>query len=834
MSEDLDRVEYPIKVDEEYIYKYVKYMLGYPHVEVEVTDVQLKAFLEHTLSYYSRLLPKIRWYSITAYAGVQEYLLNKDTIGYGIVKVLIPRLDPIAPLLLSSGPRLDIFGYKYCLTDDTLISLLDGRERSIRELYDEYGDREFWVYSCDKDGNVKPGRAWGIHQTGCKEKVIKVTLDNGKFIRCTPGHKFLMRDGSYKPAGELKPGDSLMPLYRRTRKVGSSKSEYELSRAGAEEQFTHRVVSESTNNGKCSYCGIELPDRKHTIRHHINFNNKDNRPINIQWVTYKEHRFIHSEFTKLWKSEDFRIAHSERASERMRKLWENEEFRDKMVEKARRRMAKQHKDPKFRELVNEAIKEKWKDPEYLKRQGEISRKTMKKLWDNTEFREKQSKILTELWKDPEFRVNNCRLSSERNRNKWKDEEFRAEFSKRHSSLMKQKWNDPEYRKRAVEAATTKESRSKRSVNTSKQMKDKWANDTEFRDRKIAANRDRLNKNWGDPDYKEGMRIVSKKAMHKRWGHTEDFDSCERCANNHKVISIEDAGYEDVWDFSVDKYHNFALNSGIYVSNSYPYRDICISGDTEILMVDNTKISLSTLYNSIGGKSFSVFSYDIVDKKVIIGNGHSLRETHKDASIIQINLSNGRFFKCTPDHKLLTNGLSYKEACKINNGEVLVGGLTVTSVIDAGISNVYDLTVDKYHNFKLACGVFVKNCELWTDYMYFQEAQRILSSQFDYEVLNNSLHIHPKPDESFPLTYASAFPRGIDSVPYDDVDWIKRHVLAQTKIAVGHARRKFQVPGAQTSQPLDGREMVNDGNVELQNLEEDLLRRTPPFPFYRDL
>lgn len=36
--------------------------------------------------------------------------------------------------------------------------------------------------------------------------------------------------------------------------------------------------------------------------------------------------------------------------------------------------------------------------------------------------------------------------------------------------------------------------------------------------------------------------------------------------NHKVVLVEDAGYADVYDFTVDEYHNFALTAGIFQHN----------------------------------------------------------------------------------------------------------------------------------------------------------------------------------------------------------------------------------------------------------------------------
>ena len=41
---------------------------------------------------------------------------------------------------------------------------------------------------------------------------LKVRLDNGERVRCTPDHKFRLRDGTYSRADKLKKGQSLMPL----------------------------------------------------------------------------------------------------------------------------------------------------------------------------------------------------------------------------------------------------------------------------------------------------------------------------------------------------------------------------------------------------------------------------------------------------------------------------------------------------------------------------------------------------------------------------------------------------------------------------------------------
>ena len=42
--------------------------------------------------------------------------------------------------------------------------------------------------------------------------------------------------------------------------------------------------------------------------------------------------------------------------------------------------------------------------------------------------------------------------------------------------------------------------------------------------------------------------------------------------NHKIVKIEEDGYGEVYDLTVDTYHNFALSSGIFVHNCVGYDD----------------------------------------------------------------------------------------------------------------------------------------------------------------------------------------------------------------------------------------------------------------------
>ncbi len=111
--------------------------------------------------------------------------------------------------------RVTLDGYQ-CFTSDTRVRLLDGTAASMADLSARYGRSEvFWVYAFDRrTGRVVPGRARNARRTGSKPIAV-VTLDNGEAVRCTHDHRWLMRDGSYVEARDLRPGDSLMPLYTR-------------------------------------------------------------------------------------------------------------------------------------------------------------------------------------------------------------------------------------------------------------------------------------------------------------------------------------------------------------------------------------------------------------------------------------------------------------------------------------------------------------------------------------------------------------------------------------------------------------------------------------------
>ena len=80
--------------------------------------------------------------------------------------------------------------------------------------------KTLWTYSCNPNtGSIVPGLISWAGVTQKSAKVLKMTLDNGEEIICTPEHKFVSRENGFIKAQNFKVGDSLMPIYRKKQKI---------------------------------------------------------------------------------------------------------------------------------------------------------------------------------------------------------------------------------------------------------------------------------------------------------------------------------------------------------------------------------------------------------------------------------------------------------------------------------------------------------------------------------------------------------------------------------------------------------------------------------------
>lgn len=206
-----------------------------------------------------------------------------------------------------------------CLHEDTKISLLDGRDISLKDAHVEFGENEFWVYSCDENKKIVPGKAHSLRKTGINKKLLSIKLDSGEIVKCTPDHQILMRDGTYKEAQNLTEGDSLMPLYKKY-STQKQMSGYEmiLQPDSKTWQYTHRAMAESF-------------ERYKGVIHHKDFNKRNNIPTNLELMSWEDHTILHMNETKKLleysKSDNGR----NKSRELMSNLWKNPEWREKAL-----------------------------------------------------------------------------------------------------------------------------------------------------------------------------------------------------------------------------------------------------------------------------------------------------------------------------------------------------------------------------------------------------------------------------------------------------------------------------------------------------------------------
>ena len=174
--------------------------------------------------------------------------------------------------------------YARCFRGDTRVALVDGTAPTIEEMARRHDSGEFfWGYSIGSNGRLIVSLLDVPRFIG-RDSLRAIELDNGELIHATPDHDFMMRDGRMLPAGGLRPGDSLMPLYRDLFRG------YEMVYQPINGHLlpTHRLADEwNVRNGIYA-------DAARTHRHHVDFDRRNNRPTNIERMDAAEHIRMHN------------------------------------------------------------------------------------------------------------------------------------------------------------------------------------------------------------------------------------------------------------------------------------------------------------------------------------------------------------------------------------------------------------------------------------------------------------------------------------------------------------------------------------------------------------
>ena len=290
--------------------------------------------------------------------------------------------------------------YARCFRGDTRVALVDGTSATLEEMAHRAQLGElFWGYSIGPNGRVIVSLLDAPRFVG-RDALMQIELDNGEVITTTPDHEFMLRDGLMRCASQLRTGHSLMPLYRDLFRgyemVYQPVSGYMLP--------THRLADEWNLRG-----GV-YDDLPGTHRHHVDFDRRNNRPVNLVRMPASEHIRLHNAESygdgfdarahgdaisdalgRLALDAAWSESFSQVQSQRSRAFWSDPRYadiRDRVLEHRR------NASPETRERHRAAALARFNDPE--ERRAHALR--MRAAWasDDGTRREAQASIAREL------------------------------------------------------------------------------------------------------------------------------------------------------------------------------------------------------------------------------------------------------------------------------------------------------------------------------------------------------------------------------------------------------------------------------------------------------
>ncbi|WP_375452844.1 DNA topoisomerase (ATP-hydrolyzing) subunit B [uncultured Nostoc sp.] len=436
-----------------------------------------------------------------------------------------------------------------CYIGSTLVVLADGRNLSLEEIVAEQAiGKEHFCYTIRESGNIGIERIINARMTKSNAKVIKITLDNGETLICTPDHLHMLRDGSYKAAGLLTSEDSLMPLHRQI----SQKNEGGTGLIGYE-----MVWNPLTDKWIYTHLLADFYNLEHGVykssdgsdRHHVDFNKLNNNPTNIKRMYREAHLDLHRKHLK-------KTLHRPDVIQKSRQIHQSEEFRAKMSQRMQ--------EPQTRQILSQQAKMQWASTAY---KAYMTGK-WREFYDNNEtYRQQNREHLNQAQQNYWNDETNCIAQAQKVRNYFANNPQARET---YSVVAKQQWQDEAllaWRREKTQEQWTPEFRAKRQAALQQ---------TYYRKTIAALKQIEVEQGVLDLNAYQAYRLQTRDnsllkfdTFCERYFESNQALANEAVANyNHRVVSIEHLEEQvDVYDIEVPHTHNFALASGVFVHNS---------------------------------------------------------------------------------------------------------------------------------------------------------------------------------------------------------------------------------------------------------------------------
>lgn len=422
--------------------------------------------------------------------GVPRPQLDEET-GLYYLDLVRPRV-----FVLENVQAIFLDEYNRCCSPNTRLHLADGRVVKIKDLVNE---EKFYVYAFDENTQrIVVAAAHSARKTMRKQPLVRVHLDNGEYVDCTPDHPFLVKTGDYVQAQDLKPKQSLMPFYFRESDTGYE--EVYQPFAGKQQPFGRWELSHRF--------AVRKQLVKGNVVHHKNGLKKDNRPSNLMVFESKTDHIKHhrSERTEAENSALSGLG-GKTAHRKHPDLYNRTIGTKESLEKA----------------VRSSLNTRATDPEYKVKRSAAS----KQYFSDPAARSHQAMNCKSGWATGQF----------------KNIDRQAAMDKRLSRI-------------AINFA-------------------KWIVNNGIPLTSSNYNSKQLRKEYAEQGHGR-MSIVYSHNIPKLFGTGPMFRKTvmkelvmeAESVQNHKVVRVEKLNHtEDVYDITVPKYHNFALESGVFVHNS---------------------------------------------------------------------------------------------------------------------------------------------------------------------------------------------------------------------------------------------------------------------------
>ncbi|MFC1699171.1 DNA topoisomerase (ATP-hydrolyzing) subunit B [Candidatus Omnitrophota bacterium] len=434
-----------------------------------------------------------------------------------------------------------------CFTGDVQVALADGRDLSFKELEKEWRQgKKNYCYTIKEDGNIGIEQILHPRLTKKAARVMKIRLDSGEQIACTPDHNFMKRDGSYVEAKNLTPEISLMPLRRKHSEIKGriTIAGYEMALNPTTHRwvFTHNLADR--HNIENGIYNEALGSHKH----HADFNKLNNNPDNILRMSQDEHLRTHREQVGL-------TLHRPDVIRKCNEIKRSPEYRNKISKTIKEKCGA---------MLSAKAKRQWESVEYKQY---MAGKFLDFYNGNEAYRKRTLQTIDRAQRAYWAQADNRRKQANRVKSYFRDHPEMKEFL---SNKAKQQWGDAklvDWRRQKTSEQWTAEFRKKR----------KSTYNRTYLQHSIEFLRGTYKKH-GDFSFYETERkslpkrdnnLLKLNTLLERFFDGSKEKLMEAVQNfNHRVMETKFlAAKTDVYDIEVPNTHNFALASGVFVHNS---------------------------------------------------------------------------------------------------------------------------------------------------------------------------------------------------------------------------------------------------------------------------